>query len=84
LAHLRVADASVLRVSLADKLHNARSVVTATEALRPDVWKPFNAGPAEQAWYYRSLLDIFEERLPGSRHLAEFRLLIDRIGRDVD
>jgi (p)ppGpp synthase/HD superfamily hydrolase len=84
LEHLRLADASVLRVSLADKLHNARAVVTDLEALGPEVWARFNAGPAEQAWYYRSLLAIFEERLPGSRHLPEFRELVDRIERKAD
>jgi (p)ppGpp synthase/HD superfamily hydrolase len=84
LEHLRRADASVLRVSMADKLHNAREVVTDLDALGPDLWSRFNAGPAEQAWYYESLLEIFEERLPQSRHLPQFRELVGRIRRDAD
>jgi hypothetical protein len=84
LKHLRLADASVLRVSVADKLHNARAIVTDLDALGPGVWDRFHAGPAEQAWYYRSLLAIFEERLPGSRHLPEFRELVDRIEREAN
>lgn len=79
LEHLRVADPSVLRVSVADKLHNARAVVTDLDALGPEVWARFNAGPAEQSWYYRSLLEIFQERVPESRHLPEFREMVDRI-----
>ena len=58
LAHLAGADASVVRVALADKLHNARS----TRRDGPDVWARFNAPKAEQAWWYGSLLELFRAR----------------------
>ncbi len=69
LGHLVDAPESVLRVSLADKLHNARSILVDRNVVGEAVWDRFNAGPAEQAWYYGELMAIFERRLPRSRNL---------------
>jgi (p)ppGpp synthase/HD superfamily hydrolase len=57
LRHLRAeTDPSVLLVSAADKLHNARSLVA---DLRVDhlAWTVFNASPADQLHYYLALSD---------------------------
>jgi hypothetical protein len=70
---------SVLRVSLADKLHNLRSVVVDVERSGATVWKRFNAGRKQQEWYYRELLEVFERRLPDSRNLPEFRRLVGEV-----
>jgi len=81
LVHLVGAPASVLRVSLADKLHNARSVQVDLRADGEAVWDRFNAGRSEQAWYYRELLAIFEGRLPASRNLPQLReVVLDLFG----
>jgi (p)ppGpp synthase/HD superfamily hydrolase len=56
---------SALLVSAADKLHNARSILTDLQAEGDQIWSRFNAGPEEQLWYYRSLVDILSSRLPG-------------------
>lgn len=76
LERLRDESASVLRISLADKLHNLRSVATDLEVIGDDLWSRFNADRDAQAWYYRSLLAAFEDRLPSSRNLPEFRRLV--------
>jgi Guanosine polyphosphate pyrophosphohydrolases/synthetases len=76
LRHLADASESVLRVSLADKLHNARSILIDLRADGEPVWHRFHAGRIEQAWYYGELLAMFERRLPGSRNLPEFRLVV--------
>lgn len=70
---------SVLRVSLADKLHNLRSIATDGDA----VWARFNAGKADQSWYFRELLAVFEQRLPNSRNLPEFRRLVGEVFDDT-
>ena len=70
---------SVLRVSLADKLHNLRSVATDLAISGDAVWDRFNAGRDSQAWYYCALLEVFEQRLPDSRNLPEFRTLVTRV-----
>jgi GTP pyrophosphokinase len=79
LHHLDSASASVLRVSLADKLHNARSILVDVGADGEDVWRRFNADRAEQAWYYRELLSVFERRLRGSRNLPELARVVGEL-----
>jgi len=65
LAHLALASPSVLRVSLADKVHNARSTLAALDTLGSQAWGLYNAGPAQQAWWYESLARIFAARSSG-------------------
>ena len=79
LERLRDEPASVLRISLADKLHNLRSVATDLELVGDDLWSRFNADRDAQAWYYRALLEVFEDRIPSSRHLPEFRRLVSEV-----
>ncbi|MGI8998363.1 MAG: HD domain-containing protein [Candidatus Limnocylindria bacterium] len=79
LARLQHEPISVLRVSLADKLHNLRSVAVDHAALGEALWGRFNAGRPQQEWYFGALLAVFERRLPDSRNLPEFRRLV----RDV-
>lgn len=77
--HLESATASVLRVSLADKLHNARSILVDLGADGEAVWRRFNADRAEQAWYYRELLSVFERRLGSSRNLPELARVVGEL-----
>lgn len=79
LVHLAEAPDAVLRVSLADKLHNSRSILVDLQVDGEAVWDRFNAGRSEQAWYYGELLAIFEQRLPGSRNLPELRQVIGEL-----
>jgi (p)ppGpp synthase/HD superfamily hydrolase len=65
IAKLRRADEDILWVSLADKVHNARTILR--DLRKPDigekVWARFNVSTKQTLWYYRSLADIFCERL---------------------
>lgn len=65
LAHLETAPASVLLVSAADKLHNARAILADHRAIGPAIWGRFNGGRAGTLWYYRALADAFTRRCPG-------------------
>jgi (p)ppGpp synthase/HD superfamily hydrolase len=76
LARLQVEPTSVLRVSLADKLHNLRAIAVDHANLGEALWKRFRAGRTRQEWYFTALLEVFERRLPDSRNLPEFRRLI--------
>ena len=59
LAHLATEHhAGVLRVTLADKLHNARALLADVRS-DPETWVRFNADPEAQLWYDRSLVDAF-------------------------
>ena len=64
--HLKTeADASTLRVSLADKLHNARAILRDHRAMGEAIWDRFNATAGDQLWYFESLVAVFRERSPG-------------------
>jgi (p)ppGpp synthase/HD superfamily hydrolase len=53
-------DASVRRVSLADKLYNARTILLDYRRLGDELWKRFNP-ESDQLWYYRALVSAFRE-----------------------
>ncbi|MGD0198391.1 MAG: HD domain-containing protein [Solirubrobacteraceae bacterium] len=67
LEHLpRVEDDGILRVSLADKVHNARSLARDWRAQGATLWERLSEKTAgEQLWYYRHLLTFFEQHRPG-------------------
>ena len=65
LAHLEQAPDEVLRVSLADKLHNARAILSDYREVGEELWSRFNGTREESLWYYRSLVEIFARRYSG-------------------
>ena len=69
IAHIADASASVRLVSNADKLHNARSILSDYRLVGDEVWKRFTASREETLWYYRSLVSAF--RAVDSSHLIE-------------
>jgi GTP pyrophosphokinase len=60
LAHLPTASASVRLVSAADKLYNARSIVSDLRRVGDAVWERFRGGRDGTLWYYRSLVVAFQ------------------------
>ena len=50
---------SALLVSMADKLHNIRCILSDYRQLGDELWSRFSAGRDDQLWYYRSLADAF-------------------------
>ncbi len=79
--HLEVvkkASPSVHRVILADKLHNARSLLRDLKAIGRDVWLNFNGGEESSLWYLKSMHHVLSEAQPG--YLAdEFGKVINEI-----
>lgn len=65
LQHLDGETESVLRVSLADKLFNARAILRDFLQVGDDVWTRFQSGRDGQLWYYRELADRFNVLMPG-------------------
>ncbi|MGI0485877.1 HD domain-containing protein [Pantanalinema rosaneae CENA516] len=59
LEQIRSAPASVRRVSLADKLHNARSLLASLQQEGDVVWDRFNGGKAQMLWFYTALRDLY-------------------------
>jgi len=77
--HLSVASASARLVSCADKLHNARAIVSDLRVIGDSLWGRFNGGRDGTLWYYRALSDTFV-RL-GPKRLAEE---LDRTVREME
>jgi (p)ppGpp synthase/HD superfamily hydrolase len=73
-AHLATADASVLLVAGADKLHNARSLLADLRHFGDAVWDRFNAGRDDTLWYYRAVIEAMRGN---PAHHAE---LVDELG----
>ncbi len=51
----------VLLITLADKIHNARSIERDYRRLGDRVWDRFNGGKSGTLWYYQSLAEILED-----------------------
>ena len=81
IAHLADVDAGTLRVSLADKLHNARSIHFDLLATGDGVWNRFKAGKDGTLWYYEAIADAFESRDAGPM-VAELRRTVANIRAD--
>jgi (p)ppGpp synthase/HD superfamily hydrolase len=61
LEHLRSASDAVLRVSIADKLHNARSLLMILQRDGQSVWSSFHQGQTGFFWFYDALLALYRE-----------------------
>jgi (p)ppGpp synthase/HD superfamily hydrolase len=57
--HLMTASASIRLVSCADKLHNARAILSDLRSVGIAVFDRFTAGREGTLWYYRQLADTF-------------------------
>jgi (p)ppGpp synthase/HD superfamily hydrolase len=82
LAHLQRADEDILRVSLADKVHNARAILRdlRKKEIGEKIWDRFSQPKERTLWYYRSLADKFCTLLPGQLS-EELREIVDVLER---
>ena len=85
--HLKTVDKDTLLVSLSDKVHNARSILAELRDSGPEIWAKFNAGAADERWYYGEVRRVLEARHPDSvvtrelsRVVAELEDAIERSG----
>jgi GTP pyrophosphokinase len=76
IAHLAEASSSVLLVSLADKIHNAGSILRDLRSEGERVWSRFAGGQEGTLWYYRALVEAFRKR-------GQFTTVVDELDRVV-
>ena len=69
-------------VSVADKLHNARSILIDYRSIGEELWDRFTGGKDGTIWYYRSLVEAFETH-DNSRIVAELRRVVEEIERTI-
>jgi hypothetical protein len=62
---------AVLRVSNADKLHNARAILADRRTLGDGVFERMGKSREDLLWYYGQLASIFAQRRPHSQLATE-------------
>lgn len=80
LEHLRHATPSVRRISLADKLHNIRSLLRDYRQIGEALWTRFEGGRNNSLWFYQELLEIFRQG-ETSPNLDEYERLYHELRR---
>jgi len=79
---LKSADAGMLLVSIADKVHNAQATLRDLRIVGPEVFDRFSASPAQTMQNYRNLLAAYESGPADDRReslVAELRRTLDSI-----
>lgn len=79
IAHVRHAPPEVRRVSIADKLHNARAILADFRREGDVLWSRFNGGREGTLWYYRASVEAF--RAAGSSFMVEE---FDRVVSEIE
>ena len=84
LDHLADAPDDVVLVSTADKLHNARSIVTDLKRSEVEVLAKFNGKPEEVLWYYEQCLGIAVDRRVSDTLTLPLTAAVDVIRSYID
>jgi (p)ppGpp synthase/HD superfamily hydrolase len=82
LARLGNASDRSLLIAVCDKRHNLNAIVWDVETKGVEYLDRFNAGPADQLWYFESVLEKSEGRAP-ERLVEELRALLARLRASV-
>jgi (p)ppGpp synthase/HD superfamily hydrolase len=77
--NLRGASASIRKVSLADKLHNARSILRDLSQNGEATWGKFKGGKQGTLWYYQTLLELFLETDADSWMVQELNRIVEQL-----
>jgi (p)ppGpp synthase/HD superfamily hydrolase len=80
--HAKRLAADELRVSAADKVHNAYAILRDLRIHGDAVWNRFNAPAADVLWYYESLVKSYREA-GGGPLVEELARIVRGIEREV-
>ena len=75
LDHIEGMPRDAVLIKAADVLHNLLSLIADLEAAEDsaEVWRPFNAGPDRQLWYFTAVVDAVGRRLGDHPLVDELR-----------
>ncbi len=76
--NVRNADELVKAVSLADKIHNAQSLLHVAETRESNVWSAFNRGKEAKLWFENEMLAMFKNTWK-HQLIEEYELLIRKL-----
>lgn len=80
--HAKKLDPETLRVSAADKVHNAYAILRDLRTHGEAVWSRFNASPDDILWYYDTIVRSFREA-GGGRLVDELDRVVRGIKREM-
>ena|SRR4028119_1418167 len=83
LEQLRQGSPSVRRVALADKLHNARTILLDYRQQGDNLWSAFTSGKDGLMWFYHSLLELHSPTDP-SPMVGELRRVVEELAQLVE
>jgi (p)ppGpp synthase/HD superfamily hydrolase len=81
LEHIEGMPHEAVLIKAADVLHNVHALLAdlgATDDPEP-IWRPFNAGPERQLWYFTSVVEKVEHRLGDNLLARELRTAVERL-----
>jgi (p)ppGpp synthase/HD superfamily hydrolase len=78
LARMEQSEPEILRVMLADKLHNLRSIDADWQRQGDRVWLRFNASRTEVLWFYGACLEVVRDRFD-SPMVTELDVLLNNL-----
>jgi len=81
IAHLYGVSSSVLLVSCADKLHNARTILTDYRKSGDEVWVRFKGGKEGVLWYYREITNTYQKLNTNSQIVDELNRVVSELER---
>jgi (p)ppGpp synthase/HD superfamily hydrolase len=79
LAHLLSANTDALIVSAADKLHNARAILSDYRTIGEELWPRFKAAKKEQLWYYGALVRTFQQTTVPKAIVGELERVVNEL-----
>ena len=81
LDHVENMPREAVLIKAADVLHNLLSLLADLKAAEDpaSVWRPFNAGPDRQLWYFTGVIDAVERRLGDHLLVEELQKAIGRL-----
>lgn len=77
---IRMAGEATRRVALADKVYNARATLRDVQREGESAWRKFNGGKDGTLWYYRKLIDAFED-FKTTTMLEELKITVAELER---
>jgi (p)ppGpp synthase/HD superfamily hydrolase len=69
-------------ISAADKLYNARTILSDHREIGARVWERFKRGRVQQMGYYKELLRVFKAQ-PANRIVEEFERVVAKLEKDT-
>jgi len=81
LNHARRTPPELLRITIADKIDNARAILAEYQRVGDQIWSKFNAGKQDQIWYYNQSVQAYDEAGCSGPLLEELRRLVNMLNK---